>query len=207
MATTRDQLLDRIRRQFKGTAGDTTIIEAINEAIRGAEHWMVPKTDTSSVTIASETYAYALPSDLLVLLQVWARDAADDPWREVPAHMWRVEGLYGTQFLYLDSLEGLTTSTAIRLEYLTRLSELSTPSATLNIGELMEPLIVNYVVQYALHVLYEQEAAKGQAVDAFKAYSQLAQAGYQKAQQTIRGALTRRPAGRMHGPYPDRSLG
>jgi len=188
--TTRDEIATEIKRRFRGTAGEDTIVRAINTAIRDADRWLVPKTDTTTVEIEDDTYSYDLPSDLVQLLQVWT--GADARWMEVSPLLWRVTD----DKLRLRSLDGLNT---IRLEYVAQLDTLSTPSSTLNVGAPMEQRIINYICEFALHILHENEAAKAGTEASVRAHASTAQRHFEKSQVVLRTAFRDRPAGRTHG--------
>lgn len=205
--TSRAELVDRIRRRFRGSAGTTTIIQCINDAIRSAEHWLIPKQDTTTITFDGDDYDYTLPIDVVQLLQIWTRGDTDEGWVEIPSFMWRVYGTPGSQSVYFDTTSGVDDGDTIRLVYLARLSEMTSTSSEISIGAPAEPQVIRYITEYALHLLHEREAAKAGTIAAFEGHSSMAQAHFAKAQAILQRALRMRPAGRVHPAFPNRSIG
>lgn len=184
-----------------------TIKRAINRAIEHADAWRVQETDSTTVTIASDDYDYSLPSDLVQLSQVWTRDDTDEGWVEVSPNQWRVSGTPGSQVLYFDTLADLGDGDTIRLEYMAYPSTLDDDTDTLDMGEPGERSLVDFIVNYALYWLFSNAAARAPTAETFRPYLTLADYRSERAQQIKERTGRQRPPGRVHGPYPPRSIG
>jgi hypothetical protein len=149
-------------------AGDTyeilperrAVIErAINAAIREAgTRWWVPSTDTSTITLAANTYSYSLPTDVVYIVDILYRSASDDPWESIETSNWYVAGAPGAQTLYLYDIGDYDTGDVLRVDYQVRLSELSADASTLDIGAPGETELVQFIVDYALYWLHNRAA-------------------------------------------------
>jgi len=197
-------------------AGDTyellsqrrvTIKRAINRAIQHADAWYRHATDDTTITLADDDYDYALPSDVVYVSQVWVQSEAGSAWKEVGPNQWHVNGEPGSQVLYFSSLSGLDSGYTLRIEYMARLSTLTDDTDTLGLGEPAETECVDFVVNYALHWLYSQAASSQPDSDAFRSYLTLAEYKRETANEIKARAGHRRPAGRVHGTLPPRSIG
>jgi len=166
-----------------------TLKRAINAAILAAgETWLVFKSDTSTVTLADDTYTYSLPSDLVSLRSVWYRDDTDEPYKRVDA--WRVTKTPGAQELHLDSLDGLDSGDALKLDYLARPSLLTSDSDALGLGEPAETGLLEFIKHYALAWLHELAAGR----DGFQEHYTLMAFHYEQATK-----LQMLAQGRHHG--------
>ena len=179
------------------------IKRAVNRAIEHADAWYAETTNTSAVTIDDEDWDYSLPSDVVQLQQMWTRDDTDERWLEIPPNQWRV--LNGV--LYFDSFQNIGDGDTVRLEYLSRIATMSDDTDTLGLGEPEERECVDFVVNYALHWLARKKAYADPTGESFRPYLTLAEYSKQDYQQIKREAGRKRPAGRIHGAYPPRSLG
>ena len=67
----------------------------------GADRWQPQIEDSTTITLATSTYIYTLPTDLVQLLEVEYRDDSTEPWKPI-ARDWRVAGTMGAQDLRLS---------------------------------------------------------------------------------------------------------
>lgn len=136
------------------------VVAAINAGIRAAgETWLKVVEDTSTLTIADDTYEYDLPVAVVRLLAVWVRDDSEEAWVAVAGRNWSVGGTPGARVLHLDTLKGLAADDLMRLDYLARVGELTTDAGTLGVGEPAEREMVEFVCTYALFWLHDQAAS------------------------------------------------
>lgn len=185
----------------------SAIKRAINRAIGHADRWFKTVTDTTTITLDTDDYDYALPSDVIHLVQVWLRDDTDDPWREVSPQMWRVSGEPGSMVLYFDAFEGMDDGYTVRLEYTAYLDTLDSDSDGLGVGEAAERSCVDFIVNYALYWLYAKMSAAAPQSDAFRSYLTLAEYRRDAANEIRERTGRHLPAGRIHGRRLGRSRG
>jgi hypothetical protein len=77
------------------------IIRKINDAIREAHgHWLVTKTDTTTITLATDDFAYTLPTDVVELMEVLTRGDTDEPYSAVPPRYYWITGTPGAEELH-----------------------------------------------------------------------------------------------------------
>jgi hypothetical protein len=179
------------------------IQRAVNQAIKHADKWFAETTNTSAVTVDTEDYDYSLPSNVVQLQQMWTRDDTDEQWVEVPGNQWHV----ANGVLYFDNFDGMDDGHTIRLEYLARPSTMSDDTDTLGLGEPEERECVDFIVNYALYWLHRNAASEARGGEAFRPHLTLAEYQKQEADKIKQQAGHRRPAGRVHGAFPPRSLG
>ncbi len=144
MANTRSVIRNRIRRSLRDLADekwqDEEIDDAINEAINETwPSWFDPQVDTTTVTIATDTFTYALPTDCERLCQVWLEQ--DTGLSYVRVWNWRMTKDVSaagaiTPTLYLDRNNEYTTGKTLRLVYEAKCPELSddTTETTVPLG-------------------------------------------------------------------------
>lgn len=104
------------------------ILSAINHAI--SDVWSeVPRTttDTTTITAASTTYEYALPSTCLRLIRVDSRTSSTQPYEKL--NNWRVVENGSTKYLYLFSAP--TDGDTVRLHYIAEPGTMDEDSDTL----------------------------------------------------------------------------
>jgi hypothetical protein len=172
------------------------ITAAIDEAVRASgAGWLVPVTDTTTVTIVADTYDYALPTDAVILLDALRRSSASAPWFPLDAATWRVGGTPGAQRLYFQDLSGLVAGDVLRLDYLRRLAALSTDASVLSIGEPAETEVVEFITEYALGILHNSMAARSPTGSDFRARLTMASDARQNAL-----VIRERSRRNLHGP-------
>lgn len=160
MANTRDVIRYRLRRSLRDLADekwqDDEVNDAINEAINEAwPSWFDPQVDTTTVTIATNTFSYALPTGCERLCQVWLEQDSGLPY--VRVWNWRVArdvSVAGavTRTLYLDRSNEYTTGKVLRLVYEAKCPELSddTTETTVPFGFLI-PKARSILLQTVMH--------------------------------------------------------
>lgn len=179
------------------------ITRAVNQAIRHADVWFTETTNSTAVSLDTEDYDYSLPSDCVQLHQMWVRDDTDEKWVEVSPNQYRV----ANGVLYFDSFDGMDDGHTVRLEYLARPSTMSDDTDTLGLGEPEERECVDFVVNYALYWLHRNQASQAPKAETFRPHLTLAEYQKNEANKIKQEAGHRRPAGRVHGAFPARSLG
>lgn len=184
------------------------LVRAINNAIvRANERWGVPTIDTSTVTIATDTYQYSLPADLTWLRDVLRRDDAQSPWGTIERGNWGVSGTPGSQVLDLWAIGAYTAGDVLRLDYVARMSELSADDDTLSVGVPAEPELVTFLVDYSLWYLHTQAANRGIAAGTFREHLTQARNALEKAEKTLARAPRFTRAGRWRTPQRPSILG
>lgn len=177
------------------------ITAAINAAIRASgTTWLVETTDTTTVTITADTFLYTLPTDIVHLLDVQYRDASDEPWQALDTGNWMLDGTMGAQSLILYTLNPYETGDTLRLVYLKRLAELTTDSATLDIGAPGETELVRFIVEHALFYLHNLMASRNPTGAEFRSHLTQAEDHLKLATEIRDNAPRFRRAGRWHGP-------
>jgi hypothetical protein len=174
------------------------IKRAINTAIRAmGMTWPVVKSDEATITLASNTYDYALPTDLVRLISVHYRDASDEGWTEVPGNMYWTDGTPGALYLHFHRRAGLEDGKAPKLVYCARPSELSADTDALDIGEPAEAEAVSFVCEYTLAILYDQEARADSS--RFREFLTLSTARFQAAEELRRRATPQGASRKVKG--------
>lgn len=182
--------------------------DAIAEAIRQAgDKWLVPESDTTTLTIAANTFEYSLPAAVVALLNVMRRDSSTEPWQNVNPQHWHMAGVAGAQILYLTSLLGLGTGDLLRLDFLKRLTALSTDATELDVGVPAEPELVTFITQFSLFFLHDLMGNRAKTAGILRPHLTKAKMYHDMAMETRKGARLYHGPGRMHGPRRARSRG
>lgn len=183
------------------------LVRKINEAIREAHgHWLVTKTDTTTITLVTDDYAYTLPTDLVELMEVLTRESSDEPYSAVPPRYYWVTGTPGAEELHFRAgtwWARLDTDQTVMLVYKARPSELAADTDELGLGAPAETELYTFILHWTLYLLHDQEANRRPAGKAYQAhYTQAEQ--HRQIAELIRGKATvNRPTGRWAGPnYP-----
>lgn len=184
------------------------MVDAVAEAIRQAgDKWLVPESDITTHTIGANTFEYALPAAVVRLLNVMVREDSAEPWQSLnPAH-WRVAGPAGAQVLYLGSLTGLETGDLLRLDFLKRLTALTTDASELDVGLPAEAELVTFIVQFSLYFLHDLAGNRALDAAALRPHLTKAKLYYDAAKETRENVPLYHGAGRIHGPRKPRSRG
>lgn len=184
------------------------LVDAIAEAMRQAsEKWLLPETDTTTLTVVANTFEYNLPAAVVTLLNVMRRDSSTEPWQDVNPQHWQVAGLAGAQVLYLSSLTDLDTGDLLRLDFLKRLASLTTDATELDVGLPAEPELVTFLVQFSLFFLHDLMGNRAKTADILRPHLTKAKIYHDMAMETRQKARLYHGAGRMHGPRRARSRG
>jgi len=169
-------------------------IVAIRSGIaRANSRWLVPVTDTTTVQIATDTYSYSLPTDVVRIDRILYRDDSSDPWLEVDPGSWRMSGVPGSQKLELTNIDAFDSGDYLRVEYVKRQSDLSNDSDELGVGEPAEPELVQFLVEHAMFRLHTMAMSRNVTSSEFRAHMTLADDYYKRSEDL----LTRSPGQRL----------
>ncbi len=160
MGSNRALIRYRLRRSLRDQSDekwdDDDINDVINEAINEAwPSWFEFQVDSTTVTIATNTFTYALPTTCERLCQVWLEQDTGLPY--VRVQTWRMArdvSVLGaiTPTIYLDNNNVYTVGKTLRLVYEAKCPELSddTTETTIPLGFLM-PKARSILLQTMMH--------------------------------------------------------
>gem|GEM_PF-5279233 len=175
------QVLPRGRQDF---------VDAIQEAIRKAgESWMVMKDDTTSLDF-STAQEYTLPADLVTLNAVYAGDgtywAPVLAWEVLPnsAEAYKLMIRQWPKWPYLQDA-GQVALSDMRLEYLALPTSLTAGADVLGMATNVERECVSFIVEYALHLLHQNELAHNVTGLAARTHVTLAEKHYNEAMRVM----------------------
>jgi hypothetical protein len=137
---TRLALRQRLRRKDADTGvdkwDDDEMNDAINDAINAAwPSWYVLKTDTTTVTTATDTFTYTLPTDCEFLAEVWLEQESTTPHER----LYHVRVARNTtagvvaHTIYLDRANNYESGKTLRLVYEARAAELDDDTTSTSI--------------------------------------------------------------------------
>ena len=147
---------------------------AIKNAILAAgTKWL--RTKDHAIPFSINTIEYALPADTLFLVEVFLGRPANYEWHLLSN--WDVTGTLGAYKLILRADTPYpfiatpgTGDSEIRLSYVTTMKLMSSGTDTTELGALLERDAVNFIVEYALHVLHEQAMTRNITGNAARAH-------------------------------------
>lgn len=177
------------------------LIRQINAAIRESRgNWLVIQRDTTTITLLSDTFSYALPTDLVSLNDLLTRKNATSPWQGVPGRFWWAEGTPGAQTLHFrvgSWRDRLDASSEVMVIYRARPSELTNDTDVLGIGEPAETEMYTFLVHWTLYLLHDRAANRRPQGKEYQAHYTQAEA-HRALADDIRGqsAPTERPTGK-----------
>jgi len=154
---------------------DSEVDEAINRGIYKVWPYVAPvKMDTSTITLDSQTYEYALPSDCAYLKRVDYQSTTGQPYKV--EHGWRVvDNVVSTtveavttithpRYLYLYSPQATGT---LRLHYIANPVELSSDADTLEDQALIPTRYKSAVIYYACASLKHHQILRRSSANQF----------------------------------------
>jgi len=162
LAALKEQLRRALRDESGTVYSDDLLVDAINTAIESAwPLWYDVHEDTTTVTIAANTFRYTLPSDVEYLAQVWLEQSSSEPYIPLRDCRWAAETSSTgsiTKYLYLDKSANYETGKAVRLIYE---SQPQTLSASTDATSVPTP----YVIPRACAYIFQRDMIEGPGKD------------------------------------------
>lgn len=162
--------------------------QAVKDAVSAAgDDWVKMVDDTTTLTFTSGTMEYSLPSDCVLLYQVWAGDSDGLTW--APINSYDVLGIPGAYKLIIrgwpqtDPGQSTSLSSIIRLVYAASLTMLDASTATLGIGDGVERTATEFIREMSLYRLYDMLWARNMTGEQARSNMSKSQTHYANAER------------------------
>jgi hypothetical protein len=192
---------------------DADIKAAIDGAVlRAGGAWAAIKVDeTMSLVVGQQMYA--LPDDLVDILSidVYTTEIYDGSGDWTPFSTYELIGAPGSRQLLARGWEEVPnqpeTDYRLRITYLARPNTLQSSTDTLGLDPIAEQAMLNFVMEYSLHLLHEQALARANTGEASRMHLQMARDHLTKAMTVLTSYQPVRPNRRVTRPARPRMIG